>query len=736
MQSVSQFSVEEMYKVPKSRTKGLFRSLGLSLFYEAWISLRHKSRPVYEARKIAIRGDRYAAALAGMIHFIPISTAIAMSALNVAGLYIGGELSGKAGQDTEKLAGLQFAAKLHELTINASIAAMILSYLRHELAVGDGLPFGAIFAGLKFQDISTLWSQEFWGMIRARFIESRRKWVMICLIIVSALLGVSVGPSSANIIKPRMDEWPAGGTDFWIDMPPGMLWANQYLGSDVSPSCDADLEDPSCPYGNWRSLADGYLSFWPKLTLFGYMPQEVQIPGAKSVRELRIETRSEMAQFALPWTMATISYSVDADALAECGRLWAWAVYRIRKKWRFWSRKNAIYSLEARQPVVQTRCLMLNASTYYNTTKTFWNLTENQMPYFDLSSLSPSEQLGDFPVIGFENQSLSDAIKQLSNTTASPQLIWHMIPQPSSGNTTLGALAAIPQWQNAIMTFYQCTVDARIAPTSLTSMRNPVKIVTGEPDDWIFHGTYGDNNLWPHISIDPAWAAFLNPNQPLGNLTTFQSMTRSAGLWNSTAWLQDPGDTDVVVESILALMLANGLGRRGFDTGFVGDLKGTLPGSGTALTNECGEWCKEIMPCCGRNIGFGGSAFNVSSTVASNATKYTMRAKVNGYAYSAKGLTAKYSIAVLLTYSVLVTGHWIYLVWTGETSSSWDTSGEITTLAMNSRRTQKLVNTGAGIESTKVFRERVRVVAIGDHLELAFEESEDQEKLELNGFYS
>ena len=64
-------------------------------------------------------------------------------------------------QDDAKFIGLQFAAKLHELTISASLTAVIFSYIRHELVTDNGLPFGVIMAGFQFKEISYLWSIEF-----------------------------------------------------------------------------------------------------------------------------------------------------------------------------------------------------------------------------------------------------------------------------------------------------------------------------------------------------------------------------------------------------------------------------------------------------------------------------------------------------------------------------------------------------------------------------------------------
>jgi hypothetical protein len=54
-------------------------------------------------------------------HLLAIASAIIIVALNAAGLWVGKELTGTSGQDTEKLLALQFAAKLHELLMLSSL---------------------------------------------------------------------------------------------------------------------------------------------------------------------------------------------------------------------------------------------------------------------------------------------------------------------------------------------------------------------------------------------------------------------------------------------------------------------------------------------------------------------------------------------------------------------------------------------------------------------------------------
>lgn len=92
-------------------------------------------------------------------------------------------------------------------------------------------------------------------------------------------------------------------------------------------------------------------------------------------------------------------------------------------------------------------------------------------------------------------------------------------------------------------------------------------------------------------------------------------------------------------------------------------------------------------------------------------------------------------IVTLLTYSGIATLHYIYSVWSAESSNSWDSISEIVALALSSEKPSSLQNTVAGIETPGIFEQRVRVIAKGDRLELACEPVTDHEQVEKNVYY-
>src|SRR5690606_32974928 len=110
--------------------------------------------------------DRWGTYLRKLIHFLAFAPALALVLLNCSSLYLGGELTGTEDRDSEKLFGLLFAAKIHELLMLASLGAILSTHIRLELGRDgtSGVPAGALFAPFQFQNLSFLLSSEMAGV--------------------------------------------------------------------------------------------------------------------------------------------------------------------------------------------------------------------------------------------------------------------------------------------------------------------------------------------------------------------------------------------------------------------------------------------------------------------------------------------------------------------------------------------------------------------------------------------
>ena len=160
--------------------------------------------------------DRPTALLRALIHLIPVGVALCEIVLNWNTYYVGAVSYNQA--------TYQLLAKVHELLMQASIAAIVFSSIRNELAFGEGMPFGLLLSGLQVTQVSYLWSLEFWGSLRSGFCRSFRRFLVLLLIPTAILLAAVCGPSSAVLLIPRLQFWPGGSTDIWVNATYNDLW--------------------------------------------------------------------------------------------------------------------------------------------------------------------------------------------------------------------------------------------------------------------------------------------------------------------------------------------------------------------------------------------------------------------------------------------------------------------------------------------------------------------------------
>ena len=115
--------VKGSWSALQEASRTLFRVLGLSIISEGLQSLRHPMGKGYtEPTKIAIRQSRTHALLRAAIHITPLSVALWEVILNWNTYY--------AGATIRNIAYYQFGAKIHEMTAQASLAAILFTCIR------------------------------------------------------------------------------------------------------------------------------------------------------------------------------------------------------------------------------------------------------------------------------------------------------------------------------------------------------------------------------------------------------------------------------------------------------------------------------------------------------------------------------------------------------------------------------------------------------------------------------
>ncbi|KAK4506447.1 hypothetical protein PRZ48_000179 [Zasmidium cellare] len=85
-----------------------------------------------------------------------------------------------------------------------------------------------------------------------------------------------------------------------------------------------------------------------------------------------------------------------------------------------------------------------------------------------------------------------------------------------------------------------------------------------------------------------------------------------------------------------------------------------------------------------------------------------------GYGWGPESLAIRISLAILLLYCLIAIGHTIYSIYTGLSSTAWDSISEVAALALNSPTPTEMLNTRAGIKTAAVFEHRVRITAMAE----------------------
>ncbi|KAI9892258.1 MAG: hypothetical protein M1814_001717 [Vezdaea aestivalis] len=690
-----------------SGNQPLLHSLGLSIFkstFDAWTSRGEKRR---EPRKVALTKNRWWAAARCVIHLPSVGVSIVLLYLNLGDVYLGGELIGQSGQDSVKLGALQFAAKLHELAIHASLAAILYTYIRRELLARGGLPFGALVAGQRFKDLSYLWSTEFWGAVTSS--KTHRSVVertcLISSIVIVTLLAVVAAPASAIAMLPRLDLWDACGTSIAVNATSDTLWPQRVdLKGGRNDYClkIGAAANTSCPSGG-SSIIDSFSAFFIDRTRESVPPREVQMYANRIIRTLNITTK--LGRNPDKITTCTSPTASIGDAIMVAGNWYptatkfAW----LRNRVRFWFNRQAYMVASSLQPITRVSCSNLKLVNARNRPllgfpvyQTFLKTPPN------LKNLSQQESNDIWTQANALNKSRTE-------------ILWRELPS-SFINSTMGALVFFPS-SNSTHSYTTCNVDSRFAESLL--WRFDSRIIYGAPGnlDAFRLGRTIFSWSWKSVSASLDWARSLNP-QFSDNTNAFNRYAASAMI-NS---VRDKTDVDVV-EIILAMMFTDGLARLGNTATIQGTFKG-FPDPLETLYD--GPWVDEYMK--------HGNAYDTREPPGANWVNFRLDIKVNGYSYSKKGWFVQFALVILLLHILFVLGHLWYCLNTGLSSGAWDALIEMLCLSINTAPTPLLQNTCAGVQHIEILRLPVRIVEQGPEeckgLQLEFDETAEEWKLE------
>ncbi|SCN68580.1 uncharacterized protein FFB20_03109 [Fusarium fujikuroi] len=196
------------------------------------------------------------------------------SKLDVLGMEIGAESSTSA---------LQFAAKIHEALIQASLTAMAFHIIRHMLR-GQGVSFGVLDGVYRFGSVPWLWSKGLWGALHRP--SQYQNFLFAIGLAMAAVYANVIAPPSAILLTPTLDWWKVhdafNGQNFTT-----LITGNS---SRVFPSyltlrgkCEDDPSWDQCPGGGYSTL----LSLLRAYQTDGIdLETQIKLPVSKSYRKI------------------------------------------------------------------------------------------------------------------------------------------------------------------------------------------------------------------------------------------------------------------------------------------------------------------------------------------------------------------------------------------------------------------------------------------------------------------
>ena len=202
-----------------------------------------------EPKKVAIGRSRTTSIFKSLVHVIPIGFALYEIINNLRGCYVG--------QPFTRQSYYQGVAKAHEILIDASLASIVLSYIRYQVTYSDGLPFGTFLGGLQFLSISYLWSRELWSSAFSATYSFRKRILSLLLFVLCGVIAATAGPSSATLLIPRELLWSRPSTYTAINATFEETWPNQLDPQHVSPECFLQSESTTetlCPATSWQGI--------------------------------------------------------------------------------------------------------------------------------------------------------------------------------------------------------------------------------------------------------------------------------------------------------------------------------------------------------------------------------------------------------------------------------------------------------------------------------------------------
>ncbi|ETS84608.1 hypothetical protein PFICI_02633 [Pestalotiopsis fici W106-1] len=622
---------------------------------------------------------------------------------------------------------LQFAAKLHEVCILASLSAIAIDIIRRRLLVSRGVPFGFVMGGYRFGSASSIFSGSFWGPFTDAIRHGRFELLGLGLLLgLGAIYANAIGPASAVLMVPTLNWWPAydltalmvGNGPFY---PTSITADNWMIASCLRQSEDLPFGCPGLGASDLQN-ADYYTT--PEDLANRSLTQRY----GRARRNLYTSSAISPSWNSTLHISSTI-HSVVMEAIGLVGRFVSTfpdmnsSISRVGRP-----QLEATNSAGVMSPVVQTECASARLNGILDGTDTLL------FPTSILSRMNVTSQIWPVPeeYWPFADKPPLDGYLE-PNFTWVDRAIFQLSDQTSA---SIGAIVAIPfdhprtqvnfnNYGHDDVFLVACVLDARWAATDISyDPGTSDTVVSNLTDMSLFTGAAADTDLRfrygisDSIYIPTDWADLLNaPVAPPGY----------EGIWSSAIqnYLKrfmtgrPDGNQNAIsdISKFLSLTLVDGLSRSG--------------------TENMTFWVMNrnslIFDWTFSDLSGSGDFEFPSETVTQAGTTVTFKVQRYGWGYGNNSKTARFAISILLihavfavVYMIFTIAHWFIYRWS---SRSWKNMEQLFALAMVSTQPPSLRGVSAGVGTWDTWKIDVAIREgqeegqdLNDRIELVFGE--------------
>lgn len=727
--------------------------------------LGHKYRPAQtfydpEEPKTALTPSR--CPLRNPFHLLALITTVPVLWLNFSNEYWADETNWREKwflfnmNQQDSFNALQFGAKLHEILIAASVCAMLMQVIRRKLVGPDGLPFGLVVGAYQIGSaeyfISKSFRIPFWRSIRQRC-----HWnaVPIVLLVAMSIVYVNmIGPASAALLIPTLDWFSV--KDPFNGLPPRVYFkpngASIITDERLYPQSFKVSNTPwlectntsawshqFCPGGGYDQL-DTWVSSWA-YTGLRYDPLiDVYLGKMKRPVMSRITggNRTEPG-IAVASTIHT-QIARMLDLFSQYVHLNSLGIINDVQRPRY----TVSHSSPISSPMVQVQCKGVDQRTALKNFRSGHNLSfaTNLIHNFSKEQNDYKSRLWQVPThLWVDTLAASDDV---AFTWLSASKVREVDSGMRALDASIAALARVPvamevkhsdgtktQQQDSLIV--SCVFDARWAKTAVSydpmqdrtvdfNLTDAYKLLNGNTGS-----VASDFGVSDTIVLDTNWADLLNvpqviadnisdttvPAIPLllsrfvSDLTdehnnTFRNFFPIRSKSDKASFYASITNT---IEVLLSTLVADGISRAN-DLGFFYFLELSQESRNGTVTiddilRQAGSW--DVLP---------SANYSVSKLKKLDRIDFTVERY--GWGYGLGPPTAKFAVAILLTYLI---GLFLFLILglvfrcraRGWTSEAWGDVGELVALAAMSRESEALQNTGAGIDKKATWMTPVRI---------------------------